>query len=259
MSEVREDVEGSAVTPAAGAEPTAGRDAEPAPGQAEAPGDHASEPGGEAEEATDAVAEAPPESAGEEPAGPDPGAAAETEEAREPTPEAQEPVEPPPDPRLARIRFLEAELERREETLREYIKAHKKAQAEFEAFRQRLLRDQEREVAAAQARAVEPMLDVFDNLDRTIEATRRGGDLSTLMSGVELVARQFLQTLETMGLERHDPTGEPFDPATMNALGVIPVTDAADNNKVLITVQPGFRLGEREIRPALVQVGRKMR
>ncbi len=178
-------------------------------------------------------------------------------EADEAEPEPEPAPLPPPDPRSLRIRFLEAELAAREETLREYIKAHKKAQTEFDAFKQRLLRDQEREIGAARAKAVEPMLDVHDNLKRTLDAVRGGGSFESLLDGVEFVARQFIQTLEAMGLERHDPTGETFDPATMNALAVVPVTDPELVNKVVVTIQPGFRLGEREIRPALVQVGRK--
>ena len=207
----------------------------------------------------------PDEDAAPEPEGPT-DTDAPTVEADEPSTEADEPSTeadeepaplPPPDPRTLRIRLLERELAAREETLRDYIKAHKKAQSEFDVFKQRLLRDQEHEIAAARAKAVEPMLDVHDNLKRTLDAVRGGGSFESLQDGVELVARQFIQTLEGMGLERHDPTGETFDPATMNALAVVPVTDPALVNKVVVTIQPGFRLGDREIRPALVQVGRK--
>ncbi|MGM0577473.1 MAG: nucleotide exchange factor GrpE [Myxococcota bacterium] len=203
----------------------------------------------EAEAADDvqSEAEAPEEATEEEEA-----EAAEEEEAT-----ADEAPQPPPDPRDTRIRLLDKELAEREKTLHEYIKAHKKAQADFAAFKQRLLRDQEQEAEAARARAVEGLLDVFDNLERSLDAVRQGGDPNVLREGVELVARQFLQQLEELGLTRHDPKGETFDPTHMDAIGVVPVTDAAQDNKVVNTVKPGYRFGDRELRPALVQVGRK--
>jgi molecular chaperone GrpE (heat shock protein) len=43
----------------------------------------------------------------------------------------------------------------------------------------------------------------------------------------------------------------------MEAQAVVPVDDASRDGRVVATVRPGFRVGGREIRPALVQVGRK--
>jgi len=168
------------------------------------------------------------------------------------------PPKPPPDPRELRIRFLEGQLVEKEQTLHTYIKAHKKAEQEFEAFRNRLLRDQEREVLAAKGKVVEKMLDIDENLERTIDATARGASVESLLEGVKLIHRMFLERLTELGLERWDPTGEPFDPNTMQALGVVPVKDPAQADRVVMTLKAGFRLGDREVRPALVQVGKLM-
>ncbi|MCB9730419.1 MAG: nucleotide exchange factor GrpE [Deltaproteobacteria bacterium] len=165
--------------------------------------------------------------------------------------------EPSTDARTLRIRLLERELAEREQTLHEYIRAHKKAQADLEAFRDRLKRDLDSEIEIGRARVVERLLDVHDNLARTVEAAQGGGSLESLRSGVELVARQFLQRMEEMGLVRVDPTGETFDPNSMEALSVVPVGDPSQDGKVVATVRPGFRLGERELRPASVVVGRR--
>lgn len=182
------------------------------------------------------------------------GAEADEAAAKEQTP----PPKPPQDPRELRIRFLEAQLVEKEQTLHAYIRAHKKVEQEFEAFRGRLLRDQEREVLAAKGKVVEKMLDVDENLERTIEATSRGGSVESLLEGLKLVHRMFVERLTELGLERWDPTGEPFDPNTMQALGVVPVKDPAQVDHVVMTLRAGFRLGDHEIRPALVQVGKLM-
>ncbi len=170
-----------------------------------------------------------------------------------------EPVEEPkveaPDPRDLRIRLLEKQLAESETRLRDYIKAHKKAQAEFAGLRDRLRRDQEEQIDIAKGKVVERFLDVADNLDRSIQAARTGGTLESLLSGVELVHRMFDQALQELGLEKHDPHGETFDPMSMEAHGMIPVTDPSLANKVMNTLRPGYRLKGRELRPALVQVG----
>jgi molecular chaperone GrpE len=165
--------------------------------------------------------------------------------------------EPPraPDPRDLRIRLLEKQLTENEERLRDYIKAHKKAQSEFDSLRQRLSRDQEEQLDIAKGKVVERFLDVADNLDRSIQAARSGGTLASLLDGVELVHRMFGQALEELGLVKHDPLGEAFDPMSMEAHGMIPVSDPAQANTVMNTLRPGYRLKSRELRPALVQVG----
>ena len=172
--------------------------------------------------------------------------------------EPEEQIQEPPvdDFKDRRIRALEATIEERDRTLREYIAAHKNEKASMEAFKSRLKRDQEQEVKAAAAKKVEALIDVLDNLFLTTQACRDGGDLEALVSGVEMVAQQFLTTLESHGLERVDPVGSPFDPTCMEAMTMVPVTDAAQDNVVLTTVRMGYSLDGRELRPAMVTVGR---
>jgi molecular chaperone GrpE len=160
------------------------------------------------------------------------------------------------DPRQARIDLLERMLGEREATLHAYIKAHKQAEADFDAFRARLERDQAREVGAARVKLVEKLLDVEDNLERTIDAAARTGSIEALVEGARMVHRMFRERLGELGLERVDPIGQTFDPTSMEALGMVPVQDAAQDNTVVLTMRAGYRVGDQEIRPALVQVGR---
>jgi molecular chaperone GrpE len=181
-------------------------------------------------------------------------------EANEPADKEEKVVQPAPDLRDMRIQMLERALAERENTLHSYIRAHKKAEAEFEAFKQRLERDRGRELTLARAKLVERLLDLDDNLERTISAAKRGTAeaLPALVQGVEMVHKQFLERLGELGLERVDPTGKTFDPTSMEALGVVPVDDREKHDKVVATFRSGYRIGDQEIRPALVQVGRLM-
>ena len=165
--------------------------------------------------------------------------------------------EPAEDLRDLRIRALESILQEKEKTLHEYIRAYKKEQTDLEAFKDRLQREQAEELFAAKAKATEALIEVLDNLQLSVDAASRGGTVESMTQGVQMVADQFRSVLKQQGLEEISPTGQAFDPACMEAMSVIPVTDADQDNMVLATLKPGYRIGEREVRPALVQVGRK--
>jgi molecular chaperone GrpE len=187
------------------------------------------------------------------------GESTEDENAVQPDGEPEEKESQPLlDPNLLRIQLLQRRLEASEEQLRVYIKAHKKAQAEFEAYKTRLERDKETQIASARVSLLQEFTDVADNLERSLEASSHGtATLTNLEDGLRLVHRMFSKAMENLGLERFDPTGLDFDPNCMEALGTIPVTNSEDVNKVIVTLKAGFRVGDVELRPALVQVGRK--
>lgn len=175
-----------------------------------------------------------------------------TEEKAPPKPEP-----PPPDLRDLRIQSLERALADREATLHSYIRAHKKQEAEFDAFRQRLERDREREVDATRGRVLEKLLDIDENLERTVAALDQPhATLEGLAAGARMIRKQFLERLNELGLERVDPVGCEFDPTWMEALGVVAVDDPSKDGKVAITLRAGYRHAERELRPALVQIGK---
>ncbi len=114
-------------------------------------------------------------------------------------------------------------------------------------------RDRDDELERAKGKIVASLFDVADNLERSLSA---GGDAASLREGLQLVHRLFHQRLVEMGLQQYDPAGETFDPTSMEAIGMIPVQDAAQDNKVVNTLQTGYRIGNTELRPAIVQVGR---
>ena len=166
------------------------------------------------------------------------------------------PPKPPEDPRDRRIRELHKLVAEKDELLRDYIKAHKQAQAQWEAHKQRLKRDRDEEVAVARGKIVEKFLTVSDNMERSLAAAQGTDSVPALLEGMQLVYKGFSQVLTELGLRRVDPLGQVFDPASMEALGIVPVQDASKDNMVVNCLQAGFAIGNRELRPALVQVGK---
>ena len=133
----------------------------------------------------------------------------------------------------------------------EYLADLQRLAAEFENYRKRAARDQERLVAHAHERLVLELLPVLDDLARTLEAAERHEE-AALVDGVRLVQRSLQKALEKEGLVEIDTDG-PFDPHVHEALLTKP-DDDADPGAVLEVVQRGYRLGDKVVRPARVIV-----
>jgi molecular chaperone GrpE len=148
---------------------------------------------------------------------------------------------------------LEAELADRDRRLSEALRRQRELVTEQEMARQRVERDARREIARGKKQLIADLLPVLDDLDRALAAGHVAGDVGALRRGVELVRSGFLDRLRAMGVERDDPTGQPFDPARHEAISLAP---GKVDGSVIDTVSPGYRLGDEVIRPARVVVSR---
>jgi molecular chaperone GrpE len=132
--------------------------------------------------------------------------------------------------------------------------------AEMENLRRRT----EREVADSRAYAIQSfardLVGVADNIQRALDAVRDSGvalegPAKALVDGVELTERELLKVLEKNGVRKFDPKGEKFDPNMHQAIFEVP--DArVPSGSVVQVVQPGFAIGDRVLRPALVGVSK---
>jgi molecular chaperone GrpE len=128
-------------------------------------------------------------------------------------------------------------------------------QAEFDNARKRAAREQQefRDFALADAlRSLLPILDSFERALQTTPAEKAGGQFR---SGVELIYKQLRDTLEKLGLQPITAKGELFDPRLHEAIEMVDTTSARDH-EVLEQLQPGYKLKDRLLRPAMVKVAR---
>jgi molecular chaperone GrpE len=133
--------------------------------------------------------------------------------------------------------------------------------AEMENLRRRT----EREIADARAYGISnfarDVIAVADNMDRALgaldEDLREKADASTkaLLDGVELTERELLKVLEKHGVKKFEPLGEKFDPNVHQAMFELP-DPTRPAGTVAQVVQPGYMIGERVLRPALVAVAK---
>jgi molecular chaperone GrpE len=134
--------------------------------------------------------------------------------------------------------------------------------AEMENLRRRT----EREVADTRhysiASFARDILAVADNMDRALQALdaelreTANPAIKTLLDGVELTERELLKVLEKHGVKKFEPQqGEKFDPNLHQAMYEVP-DPSQPAGTVAQVVQPGYMIGERMLRPALVGVAK---
>ena len=143
-----------------------------------------------------------------------------------------------------RVAALEAERD-------EYLGLLQRVQADFENYRKRAARDQERLVAHAHERLVRELLPVLDDLERALEAAERHEE-AALVDGVKLVERALRTALQKEGLVEIETNGA-FDPHVHEAVLAQPREDA-ESGAVVDVLQRGYRLGDKVVRPARVIV-----
>ena len=128
--------------------------------------------------------------------------------------------------------------------------AHLRVAAEFDNFRKRTLKEKEASYSGGKADAVEKLLPVYDNLERALNQPTED---EAFKKGVEMTMTQLVGIFSGLGVEIFGNVGETFDPNFHNA--VMHAEDENFGENVISQVfQKGFKLGEKIIRFAMVQV-----
>jgi len=133
--------------------------------------------------------------------------------------------------------------------------------AEMENLRRRT----EREVADARTYGVtnfaRDILAVADNMERALKALddeirdKADAGVKALLDGVELTERELIKAMEKHGVKKLEPQGQKFDPDLHQAMFEIP-DESVPAGTVVQIMQPGYTIGERVLRPALVGVSK---
>lgn len=131
-----------------------------------------------------------------------------------------------------------------------------RAAAEAQNSRRRADQDVEKARKFALERFVSDLLPVVDNLERAMSAIDSEDDKSkSVLEGIELTYKSFIDTLSRYQVVVVDPVGEPFDPEVHQAMSMVPNPDA-EPNTVIDVFQKGYVLNGRLVRPAMVVVSK---
>lgn len=126
-------------------------------------------------------------------------------------------------------------------------------QAEFDNFRKRSARENAdfRDYAVSDtARSLLPVIDSFGLALKNAESHPED-----FRKGVDLIHKQLQDVLQKMNIQRVPAEGQPFDPRVHEAIEMVESNDVPDNH-VLQELQPGYKIKERLLRPAMVRVAK---
>ena len=122
--------------------------------------------------------------------------------------------------------------------------------ADYDNFRKRTLKEKEQSYGNGKADAIEKLLPVYDNLER---AMNQPCSDEAYKKGVEMTMTELTNIFTALGVESFGVVGDEFDPNLHNAI-MHNEDESLGENQISLVFQKGFRMGEKVIRFAMVQV-----
>ncbi len=169
-------------------------------------------------------------------------AAEEVKTAGEAAEEAQS--EEPQDEKEERIKVLEDEVAAGKDK-------YMRLAAEYDNYRKRTANEKLSLYDDATAKAVKELLPVADSVRMALENLKDAD--REIVKGIELISGQLDKSFEKLKIEAYGKVGEDFDPNLHNAIGMVD-SDELDSGKIAAVFQTGYKIGEKIIRHAMVQV-----
>ena len=128
--------------------------------------------------------------------------------------------------------------------------AHLRLAAEYDNFRKRTIKEKEASYGNGKADAVEKMLPVYDNLERALNQETAD---AAYKKGVEMTMAELVRIFTALGVEIFGNVGDQFDPNLHNAVMHIENEELPENS-ISAVFQKGFKIGDKVVRFAMVQV-----
>ena len=165
------------------------------------------------------------------------------------TPETPETPETVPQPEQAEAPET-PEVNPWEEKYNAERDAHLRVAAEFDNFRKRTVKEKEASYGNGKADAVAKILPVYDNLERALKQETTD---AAFKKGVEMTMTELVKILNGLGVEIFGQVGDSFDPNLHNAV-MHTENEELGENVIAQVFQKGFKLGDKVVRFAMVQV-----
>ena len=128
--------------------------------------------------------------------------------------------------------------------------AHLRLAAEYDNYRKRTVKEKEASYGNGKADAVAKMLPIYDNLERALNQETSD---AAYKKGVEMTMNELLKIFGMLGVEVFGNVGDAFDPNLHNAVMHIE-NEELEENSLSAVFQKGFKIGDKVVRFAMVQV-----
>lgn len=149
---------------------------------------------------------------------------------------------------------LEKEIESLQVQVDEQLDSYLRTCADFDNYKKRVQRDTARTYQDALASTVKSFLVIADDLERALKDKPAEKGAAAWVEGIELIYQKILTQLKNQGVERMDVNpGDEFDPNIHEAI-TLEEHRGYTEGQIIDIIQPGYRISDRIIRPAMVRV-----
>jgi len=125
--------------------------------------------------------------------------------------------------------------------------------ADFDNFRKRQAQEREALLKYGAEESLKKLIEVLDNFDRAKQAISNSEDVNLVKDSFNVLYNQLFDNLSKLGLEVIQAQGQEFDPNFHEAVMQTPTSEQPENH-VIMELQKGYKLGEKVLRPTLVNV-----
>lgn len=125
--------------------------------------------------------------------------------------------------------------------------------ADFDNYRKRQAQERESLLKYGAEETLKKMIEALDNIDRAKKSVENIDDVNTIKESYDMVFKQIFDVLSKIGLEVIDTKEKEFDPNWHEAVMQTPTSDYPENT-IIAELQKGYKLGDKVLRPALVNV-----
>ena len=144
----------------------------------------------------------------------------------------------------------ESELQQKYDTLnQQYLRLA----ADFDNYRKRQEHEREELLKFGTENALKKMIEVLDNFERGQKALENVDDCEKVKESFNLVHKQVVDALTKLGLETIETEGKEFDPNFHDAVMQTPTSEKPEHT-IINELQKGYKMGDKVLRPALVNV-----
>lgn len=148
---------------------------------------------------------------------------------------------------------LLAQVDELKKQVEEYMDGWQRSRAEFANYKKRIEREREQTYQNTKGELLKRYLDIADDLRRALNNRPEKGDGALWAEGIELVYRKLLSKFESDGVTLMETDGKLFDPNLHEAIS-LEESDDHESGEIIEVLNPGYNLGDRVLRPAVVRV-----
>jgi molecular chaperone GrpE len=157
--------------------------------------------------------------------------------------------------KLSELEILQQSLEEKKKQADEYYDQLLRLKADFENFRRRTERDKQAHLQWGKEEILLKQIGLLDVLEHALQSARTSTNIESIQKGLELIRQEFAKMIYSEGIAEIESQGKKFDPSVHDAIEQ--VESDQPEGTVLETVQKGYQLNGRLIRPAKVKVSKK--